>query len=392
MRARHWLGMLGGLAVCVRLATAQTPSLTLLGLPPGRVESYGTAISADGQVLTGFTVNPTIDNTYRGFSWTASTGLDEWGSRSSVPANTQPTCITADGSAVFGMRQPAPTTSPNDLEAFRYSNGTYQSLGSLPRYNRVATYGASGDGQVAVGLIASTGLSISGGMRWTPSGGIEHIALPHPNDAGGWFTGISRDGITAIGTSASSVTGNFEGYTWTQAAGWRPLPVPSGIHGAYDCSPNGVNGDGSLVVGTITPAADDTKAVLWRNGVPTDLGTVGEYWSMGANAVSDNGRVVAGFARDTLVDRRYAMVWLDGSGPINLQDYLATLGVNVPAGVRLAFCQSISADGRTIVGSASVNGSYQAFVATIPSPATIAVTLAAISGVTVARRRSTSSV
>lgn len=296
----------------------QIPSLTLIGAPQGRIHTLANAVSADGSTTVGFTqASGGVD---RGFSWTRSSGINEWGALPSVPNYTLARAVTANGSAVFGERQPAPLTSPNDLEAFRYSNGVYQNLGTLPNFNRVAAYGASGDGQVAVGLIASNSLHQSGAMRWTPSGGVQNIGLPHATDPGGWFTGISRDGVTAFGQSASSAFGGFEPYTWTQAGGWRQLPVPAGTPSGRDAIPYGANFDGSIIVGTVNPFSEKASAVRWAAGGVSVLGSYGAEWDMGANAVSDDGTVIVGGGDNGRTNERIATIWLNNGGPINLQD------------------------------------------------------------------------
>lgn len=374
------MGGLVALGVTSGVGFGQVPSLTLLGIPNGRVHSIPTALSTDGQVVTGYTQLPDMaGGGTRAFMWSAAGGFNEWGSSPGIQGNTRPSAIaqTEGGLTIFGTSQPNPIADPNRQDGFRYANGAYHSLGTLAGFNRVSVGGASRDGSVAVGYVASTDRSVADCMRWTLSGGIQDIGLPRSNDAGGEFLGVSGNGEVAFGRSARSLVGGFDGFTWTQGGGWRQLPVPDGVTGGYDMTPLNANFEGSVVIGTVEPFNAIPMAVLWRNGIATSLGAFGPRWSMAAGPMDDSGNVIVGSGRDPSLGIDFAMIWLNGTAPVKLQDYLASIGVNVPSGYRLEGCSGISVDGSTIAGTANVGGHLEPFVVTIPSPAaTILVGLA----------------
>lgn len=353
----------GSLAVAFALSmgcVAQTPSLTLIAPPAGRTQTFVSALSMDGRVVTGYTRDANFVE--RGFTWTREGGMDEWGARADIPLSTNPFAMSSDGSVIVGQRFDSAT---NTNTPFRYTNGVYQNLGPAPAGSFAGpAYGVSGDGTTIVGALSRNGLGRA--MRWTAAAGVQDAGVPSGTFAG-WFTGISRDGGTTLGVS-TGLQGGFDAFTWTQAGGWNHLPVPSGVPNGYDAGPQAANFDGSLIVGYVDPfGSDRSSALLWRNGVPSDLGTFGLRWDMYAGGISDDGRVIAGSGTDRDTGRSTPAIWLDGSGPINFEDYMRSLGYSLPSGWVMRGIGDMSADGRTILGLAQNGPFYQGFIATIPT-------------------------
>jgi len=379
MRAWHGLSILGGLVGVATLAAAQTPSLTLID-PPGReVETRATGISSDGRVVAGYSSS---GGSGFGFTWSASGGLDDYGHRSGVPPFTRANAISGNGLVSVGRRFLGTTQ-----EAYRYDNGTYQTLVPSPAgYDRSEAFGTNNDGSVIVGSMGQTGGFLRP-MRWTESTGMQDVGLPSNTHLGGWFTGMSRNGSTAIGISGPGDDGLFSPYTWTQAGGWRYLPRPASIPAADEARANGVNFDGSLVAGFVDAAGSEVRsAILWQNAQPMILGSFGSGWNMEAAGVSDSGRIIVGSG--SIIGGVYEPVlWMNGGTPVQLQDYLDSLGVSTPAGWRMSSCLGVSSDGSTIVGLAVGEPGYRAFVATIPSPCFVFTSL--VSSLVILRRRRT---
>lgn len=379
MRGALW-SILIGLAMLGAEAIGQTPSLTLIGVPSGALETTLTSVSADGRVAVGYSLSPSE----RGLSWTSLGGLDPWGFRADVPSLTRPFSVTADGSSIVGQRSFGRLS-----EGFRY-DGTYHALANPMNYDQASANGISGNGQVIAGAVYRSDFTqIPGAVLWNAAGTPELIGRARASDVYASFSNISRDGSTAIGISAPDFNGD-EAYSWTRTSGWRHLPVPGSLGADYTAAPNNVNFDGSIIAGFAQPVlsgAGRSVALVWRNGVPTDLGTFGPTWDMGAGSISDDGSVIVGGSRNLETNRNAAVIWLNGSGPINLQDYLASLGVSTPAGWQLASCQGLSADGKTIVGYAWNRGLHQGFVATIPTPSGAAIALFGLTCLNAPRRR-----
>ena len=364
-------------------SSAQVPSLTLLGVPAGRQSAFATGLSMDGRTVVGYT--RALDGTDRAYSWTAAGGYNEFGSLPGVPAPTQAQGVSADGSVVIGFSETTdgPGT-PLGASSFRYSGGTYQTIPNAPGYNKSEATGISGDASVVVGKIGVVGGPFLP-MRWTVGSGMQRVELPQASDLAGWFTGVSRDGSTAIGVSLPNFD-RTEAYAWSSSGGWRNLPVPAGTPGVYDSRPLSANYDGSLVVGYVDPVPGRSSAVLWRDSVPTTLASFGTRWDMLAAGITDNGRLVAGQAFNVDTNEFVATIWRDGGDPVRLQDYLASLGVSIPAGWTLGSCANISEDGRSILGGATNGSQIQPFIATIPSPSGLTVGMAVLAS-TLGRRR-----
>lgn len=381
MRAARLIGGfvvgLGLPATCI----AQTPSLTLINPGPGRIDSFGRAISADGQTVTGYTLDS--NSVTRGYSWTRQGGLNEWGALPNVPLNANPVALSASGTDAVGSR----SFGSGQSEAFRFRGGTYQTLGATPSgFDGSVANGVSGDGSVIAGAFYTSATGSSVGMRWTAATGMVNVGKPRPNDFAAGFFNISRDGSTAVGLSKRGFD-DADPYTWTQAGGWRQLPVPTGTPALHDAEARAVNFDGSLVVGSVRDFSVGTSAVLWRNGAVESLGAFGSNWSMEAWGVSDTGSVVVGNGLNMTTSRYNATIWLNGGAPVLLQDYLASIGVTLPAGWRLEVCGGISADGRFIVGDAINGARHQAFIAEIPAPGGVLIGVGALAVFGPRRRR-----
>lgn len=363
------VGVVAGMTLLAGVAAAQTPSLTLIGTPPGRLDSLITGMSSDGTVFAGYT-QPVGGR--RGFTWTRAGGFDEWGASPNVPSETRGLAISGDGSTVVGRRD----FGTQGVEAFRYRNGTYSTLGALPSgYDQSTASGVNANGSVIVGaMYDSRFVNTPGAMRWTAATGMQNIGVASPGHVGAEFTGLSRDGSTAIGISNPGFNGG-RAYSWTESGGWRFLPMPDGFGAVYDARPVQANFDGSIIVGyssNFSAPGATSAGILWQYGMPRDLGTFGQDWSMFPQAVSDNGSVIVGGARNVETRRDVAVIWLNGGGPVNFQDYLASLGVGVPSGWQIAACGSVSADGNTVSGVATDGQRLQGFIATIPTPAAFA--------------------
>ncbi len=112
-------------------------------------------------------------------------------------------------------------------------------------------------------------------------------------------------------------------------------------------------------------------------------------WATGraSHGVSDDGTVIAGEARNPSFQNE-AFVWTQSRGSESLLSYLTFHGVSVPGGWRSGRVSGISAYGRTFVGVAGPTGGGNAvgFVATVPTPTTLAA-LMGVSALATRRRR-----
>src|SRR5262249_31243411 len=146
--------------------------------------------------------------------------------------------------------------------------------------------GVSGDGSVIVGR-SQTGTSFVVGQafRWTQATGLLGLGFARPGQSYSEAKAVSRDGGTIVGGGQDLGSGIEEAFLWTSATGMQPLPSPPGYMGSTIAL--GVNFNGSIAVG------NGQSAVIWRNGLPEALGAPAGWATSSANAVSDDGSVIA---------------------------------------------------------------------------------------------------
>jgi hypothetical protein len=119
-------------------------------------------------------------------------------------------------------------------------------------------------------------------------------------------------------------------------------------------------------------------------------GTISHAFSyISSLAVSADGSVIVGSEYTPAPASRRAFMWTAETGRISLQDALIFGGADLN-GWTLDSASGISADGRTVVGTASGPGGQQAYVATIGAilePSTRALSLFAVAALIVVATR-----
>jgi uncharacterized membrane protein len=289
-----------------------------------------------------------------------------------MPVYTTALAISGDGTSLAGQMYVA--SAQNSHAYRRVGTGPLQDLGVLTGYTRGLASGISGDGSVVVGKYERGPLSQYDGQafRWTAQGGVQGLGFLRP---GGFFSqanAVSRDGSTIVGTSVDGSLSS-EAFRWTAATGMQALPRLPGV-GNVDSYARAVSVQGGFVAGDTDNAAGQHRAVLWSGGGVLDLGPVQHFPTFGtfASGVSDTGDVVVGFGTDNIIHLAFA--WTPSTGIMTLSDYLAASGVQVPSGWTLERALTVSGDGLTIAGVASLTGQQrQGFVATIPAPSALLV-------------------
>jgi uncharacterized membrane protein len=194
-------------------------------------------------------------------------------------------------------------------------------------------------------------------FRWTAGGGIESLGDP-PGTTQSAAWSISSDGSVIAGYAGTSTR---RSYRWTGAAGWQNLGV---LLGGDQSFAYGVSGGGLVIVGSSTissyPAPYAERAFRWtaHEGLAALPGLdVGNY----ACSASGDGHVIVGVTDDGGGSYGRAFLWTASLGTVDLNTYLAALGVNL-TGWTLKEARGISADGQTIVGSGAHNGHWEAWV------------------------------
>jgi probable HAF family extracellular repeat protein len=175
--------------------------------------------------------------------------------------------------------------------------------------------------------------------------GVEHIGNDPYRPQSPDF-GISGDGRFVFSNSNDGVSLS-QGWTYSNGAyTWVPLMVPAKSTVIF-----GMSYDGSVWVGGGVDVFNNVHMVRYADGILTDLhndpafapgGQLDGYLNSMATAVSDDGRVVVGYA----MGPTQAVMWTEATGVV---------GLGFLSGDITSSATDVSADGRTIVGYSSNN-------------------------------------
>jgi probable HAF family extracellular repeat protein len=335
----------------IAAAAAAQPTITNLGtLGSGNpLFSFAEGVSADGQVVIGISSSSAGQRAIR---WTAGGGMQNLGVLAGYPVRSSGAATSADGAVVTGVS----TGSGNIARAFRWTAATgVQSIGVLGSGS--ASYGRaiSANGSVIAGSSYAAGFNGATATRWTAATGIQTIG-----GTGSTGGAISADGSVIAGTDV--VNGFFSPFRWTASGGRQILGIPVGADSA---EAHAMSADGSVVAGYFGDQFNGTfsHAARWTqlpgNQVAQDLGTLDGGEFSYAYALSADGSIVGGVS--SLPNGDLAFLWSPASGLVNLNTYLPSLGLDL-TGWTLTAVRGISADGSTIVGNGSFNGTDLAFI------------------------------
>jgi probable HAF family extracellular repeat protein len=230
--------------------------------------------------------------------------------------------VSADGTVIVGTRTPAASTGFG-VQAFRWSADRLEMLGDLDGGTvRSLATAVSADGKIVVGY--GTTRAGEEAFAWSRAGGIVSIGDLPGGDNGSEIGGDV--GSQALGVSA---TGNF-------IVGW-----------------------GTSVSGT--------EAFRWKRGVGMiGLGDLpGGAFNSVATGIIGSGKVVVGYG--TSAAGKEAFFWEEATGRmVTLASVLAAKGVSL-TGWKLVSADSISADGKTIVGWGEHDRKAEGFIIRNPS-------------------------
>ncbi|MDX2146373.1 MAG: GC-type dockerin domain-anchored protein [Planctomycetota bacterium] len=355
------------IAVFTSLAAAEGGRARFIPLPtiPGGAAPYSAAfaVSDTGRFVCGAS------------SSAAGTGpvvwdLDSLGVREvarfaqSTPGG-EARALSASGSVVVGQSRQS-----TRFVAFRQmENESPQSLGSLAP-STLGTLSAaldtSADGAVIVGWSRNNqGTGAREAFIFRAGGMIGLGDLP-----GGTFNSTAH----AITPDASLVVGEatddrgLRAVVWSNS-GMAVLPDPAGA--VLGTAAYGVSKNGRVVVGKTVVTEGRSRATLWRDGVPLDLGTLPAA-DPDATALSCtfDGELIVGTSR---FGDLYEAFMYDELGMRNLREVLVVeYGLAAELSEwELVSAEDVTPDGRVIVGQGTnALGQVQAWAVVLPTPCT----------------------
>lgn len=339
-------------------ADARFTPLELVGT--NRSRAYD--VSDNGSVVVGF-----ADSNL--FRWTESVTM----SHSAVEQDQS--AVSGDGAVVVGSYN-APVAG---FEAFRWmADGTFEGLGDLPGGSfDSAAYDVSADGSIIIG--AGTSALGEEAFRWTQATGMVGLGdLPGGTNES-VALGVSSIGDVVVGYSVDAPT-RRQAFRWTAVTGMVGLGRMPGAEWSVARS---VSADGSVVAGfnsfpSSGIGSPRARAFRWTasEGMVSLSSLPDQINQSEANDVSADGSVIVGNGTTLSPSGELqggAFYWTAATGMVNLQELLVSAGVTNLDGWSISDATAVSADGLTVVGSASdPTGRTQAYVATIPEPSTLA--------------------
>jgi probable HAF family extracellular repeat protein len=304
----------------------------------GHQNAVATAISADGTLVVGFSIDGSGNN--QAVSWTgpAATPLDINGDFLFSEA----TAVSANGSTIVGFG----FTNTNFREEFLYiRDGFVFVYGNLFGTDASKATGVSDDGNVVVGTVAdnfSTPSAVSGFVYSVGTGTtIVQADSALPAFANSFLnltqlTAISGNGAVAIGHASSGLnSGDEQAFTYTLSGGGY---AALGTLGGSWSKARAINQDGTVIVGQSLNAAGDFEAFVHQNGTMTGLGLLPGGSSSNATGVSADGTVIVGYAdagsgrthafvyaNQTMLDETEWMRSLNGPGSLTASGYNLSL-------------------------------------------------------------------
>lgn len=351
--------MLLGLA-CVGTASGQNyPQFRVLPSAFGGpiTESFANCVSGDGVFIGGASWDDVGRRAYRwgGVAVTITTliGTLPGGSGSSVRA------FSHDGSVAVGSGS-----------SFWYANEAFVSngpeslfgLGVLDeRFDNSYANGVSADGAVVVGTLQKSVPSAFSPFKWTPSAGMTELPVAGAGERWrGEAHGVSSDGRVVVGWIGTDVPPERVAARWVDDGPAQSLgEIPSGSTSKVAMA---TNADGSVIVGTICPLPEGSESQLFRWTVADGIELLGNLPGQGDSTetaldVSDDGEFVVGVASEQLYPET-AVIWDRFNG---LRRVAEVVGFN--SLYHLDRATGISADGRVISGTATINTGFGRTVA-----------------------------
>lgn len=221
---------------------------------------------------------------------------------------------------------------------FDNTGNTIETIAALdvPRIDPMAI---SQNGAVVVGRRKSQQGFGFEGFVWEKSVGFTSLGSDST------ATDVSNDGVRVCGEKENA-DGYSEAFVWSKADGFDWLgDLPGGhFQSRADC----ISGDGRVVVGRGWSRAGHNKLFIW-SGKTGMIEVQGRFWSPVTLDISDDGAIFVGY--DNSGSNNNAFVHTTEFGYERLTEYFSRNEVDTSDWKRFDSAESISADGRTILGT-----------------------------------------
>ena len=160
----------------------------------------------------------------------------------------------------------------------------FQTFGglTLPGTDVSAVNSISSNGTVIVGTSSSSSIVYSEAFKWSQAAGLSSLGTGNT-----FALAVDSDGSTIVGQGDGLSGYSYEPFRWTQSGGIVALGV---LPGTNRGTAFGVNGDGSIVVGSTVATREQAFRWTQATGMQS-LGTLSGGTGSRATAISDDGLV-----------------------------------------------------------------------------------------------------
>ncbi|MFN0132934.1 MAG: GC-type dockerin domain-anchored protein [Phycisphaerales bacterium] len=261
---------------------------------------------------------------------------------SACAAFAQPGLIGVGGSRAWGVSADSTTivgeSSGPPYRPYRWSAATGLVVLSTGNSSGDA-YRCSSDGSVVVGQWSGKP------FRWTQTMGLVTLPPPPPAVSGpGIAYDVSGDGSVVVGSHGNA--SNERPFVWTEATGTQVLPTP-GFSGGWI---QAISGDGRVIAGFGTSTTlGFTRGYRWTaetGAVLIPLFPNAPLCVIIPSALNSDGSVMVGFWEDAPAGVHRGFVWRFGQVPVSLLP---------PSGYNTSEAFDVSEDGTLAVGVVSIN-------------------------------------
>ena len=303
-------------------------------------------------------------------------------------AGTYASGISGDGSTIMGygwvcLNGGSSCNSSDSVKAYRWTvAGGYQILGSRGTSDFFGAGAVSNDGSVIAGehalpnkfdafrwtaahgmvqlpmniasAITADGAMVAGGDNWWKTSGQTGIFGPFPGEQDQTSAfGLSGTAQAPVAVGAAIKGSNafgpaFHAFRWTPAGGLQDLGVTTGTESIATA----ISDNGSVIVGEARDASGFWRAFRWTASTGMqDIGTLGGPESA-AFAVNKDGSVIVGTSLTSgSTGSNHSFVWTATNGMQDLKTILDAAGVHTTdKWVSLDALVGVSADGKVMTG------------------------------------------
>ncbi len=263
--------------------------------------------------------------------------------------------VSNDGNVIVGG------STSGGFVPFRWTQATgIVSLGRPQILGGAGTYAISADGTRIAAGIGSLDSSYTTQGLWTQATGWQELMPPPPADGGtvdgtyGSVWAMSGDGQTIVGLY-NRPGKRAHASRWTEATSVVDL---GSITDDRASRANAVNHDGTVIGGWAETPVGPWRPVVWVNGVLQTLTTFDQATNEGigeVKGVSANGQDLVGFAKDLTTMRRGVARWTRNGNVFGAVEHLGYVDGTEPD-FGLNYARGISDDGSFAVGYCTFDG------------------------------------